>query len=293
MKIMSSRKAPSDESTSWDLVITPRKGWLDIDIAGIWRYRELVLLFFKRDFVAFYKQTVLGPAWYLIQPTITTAAFTLLFSRIARLPTDNVPPVLFYMSGVVLWNFFGTSLSKTSDTFASNAAIFGKVYFPRLVVPISVVLSNVLTFAIQFSLLLCALAYFWVGGFDKGFGGYKLGLVIPLLIYVSVLGLGVGIVVSALTVRYRDLAFVVGFATQLWMYATPIVYPLSHIPDRWHWLYGLNPMTAPVETFRRIVLGAGTVTPQLWLSSAIIVATVFFLGLVLFARAEKISMDTV
>jgi len=290
---MSSSKTPSKESAAWDLVITPRKGWFDLDVAGIWRYRELILLFFRRDFVAFYKQTVLGPLWYLIQPTVTTVAFTLLFSRIARLPTDDVPPVLFYMSGVVLWNFFGTCLSKTSDTFASNAAIFGKVYFPRLVVPISVVLSNVLTFAIQFALLLCALGYFWIGGFEKGFGGFKLGLVLPLLLYVSVLGLGVGIVVSALTVRFRDLAFVVGFATQLWMYATPIVYPLSHIPARWHWLYGLNPMTAPVESFRRIVLGAGTVTPHLWFSSAVIVAAVFLIGLVLFARAEKISMDTV
>ena len=274
-------------------MITPKQGWLDIDIAGIWRYRELVLLFFKRDFIAFYKQTVLGPLWYVIQPTITTAAFTLVFSRIARLPTDDVPPVLFYMSGVVFWNFFGTCLNKTSDTFVTNAAIFGKVYFPRLVVPISVVLSNVLTFAIQFGLLLCALAYFWIGGFEKGFGGIKLVLVVPLLLYVSVLGLGVGIIVSAMTVRYRDLAFVVGFATQLWMYATPVVYPLSHIPSKWHWVFGLNPMTAPMETFRRLVLGAGTVTPALWLTSCTIVMAVFLVGLVLFARAEKVSMDSV
>ena len=185
---MTEKDRGPEESRNWDLVITPRKRWLDVDIAGVWRYRELVLLFFKRDFIAFYKQTVLGPLWYLIQPTVTTAAFTLVFSRIARLPTDDVPPALFYMSGIVLWNFFSTCLSKTSDTFAANAAIFGKVYFPRLVVPVSVILSNVLTFAIQFALLLCALAYFWVGGFEKGLGGFKLGLVPLLLAYVALIG---------------------------------------------------------------------------------------------------------
>jgi lipopolysaccharide transport system permease protein len=283
----------SDERTSWDLVITPRKGWFDIDIAGVWRYRELVLLFFKRDFVAFYKQTILGPMWYLIQPTLTTAAFTLVFSRIARLPTDDVPPFLFYMSGVVIWTFFGTCLTKTSDTFFANASIFGKVYFPRLVVPVSIVLSNLMTFALQFLLLLCVIAYVWIGGSDKGFAGPMIILVIPVLIYASVLALAVGIIVSSLTVRFRDLAFVVGFATQLWMYATPVVYPLSLVPANWQWALVLNPMTAPVETFRLAVLGAGTVTPILWLCSASITAVAVVLGLMLFSRAEKVSMDTV
>jgi homopolymeric O-antigen transport system permease protein len=281
------------EGDRWDLVITPQKGWFDIDIAGVWRYRELVLLFFKRDFVAFYKQTVLGPLWYLIQPTLTTLAFTLVFSRIARLPTDNVPPFLFYMSGVVIWNFFGSALNKTSDTFASNAAIFGKVYFPRLVVPVSVVVSNMLTFAMQFLLLLCVIGYVWIGGTEKGFAGPLIVLVVPLLLYISVFALGIGMIVSSLTVRYRDLAFVVGFATQLWMYATPVVYPLSHIPAKWQWLFALNPMTAPVETFRLAVLGAGTVTPVLWLSSAGMTVVTVVLGLMLFSRAEKVSMDTV
>lgn len=278
---------------NWDLVITPRRGWFDIDLGGVWRYRELIFLFFKRDFVAFYKQTVLGPLWYLIQPTLTTVTFTLVFSRIARLPTDDVPPVLFYMSGVVIWTFFGTSLSKTSDTFVANAGIFGKVYFPRLVVPISVLLSNMLTFAVQFLLLLCVVAYVWVGGGQKGFAGPGMLLVVPIVLYTSILALGVGTIVSSLTVRYRDLAFVVGFATQLWMYATPVVYPLSHIPEKWRWVFALNPMTAPVETFRLAVLGAGTVTQTLWLASAATTAVTLALGLMLFSRAEKVSMDTV
>jgi lipopolysaccharide transport system permease protein len=276
----------------WDLVITPRRGWLDVDLAGVWRHRDLVLLLFKRDFVALYKQTILGPLWYLIQPLLTTIAFTLIFSRVAKIPTDGLPPFLFYMAGTVVWNYFATCMTKTSDTFIANAAIFSKVYFPRLVVPASVALSNVLTFAIQFVLLLACMAYFWSSG-AAGVFGPGLLLVLPLLVYLAVLGLGVGMVVSSVTTRFRDLAYLLGFATQLWMFASPIVYPLSQIPEQWRFVYMLNPMVAPVETFRAAVLGAGTVTAGLWLASALITAIVVFLGLVLFARAERTSMDTV
>jgi lipopolysaccharide transport system permease protein len=279
-------------SERWDIVITPRRRWLDLDLAGVWRYRDLVLLLFKRDFVALYKQTILGPLWYFIQPVLTTIAFVLIFNRIARLSTDQAPPFLFYMSGVVMWTFFANCLSKTSDTFAGNAAIFSKVYFPRLVVPASVILSNLLTFAVQFVLLALCMLYFWVGGWQRAWSP-ELLLLFPLLGYLAIVGLGVGIIVSALTIRFRDLAFLVGFATQLWMYATPIVYPLSQIPEQWRWVYHLNPMTAPAESFRLLVLGAGSVSAEYWLTSIALSACIVFAGLALFSRAEKNSMDTV
>jgi lipopolysaccharide transport system permease protein len=276
----------------WDIVITPRTRWFELDLAGVWRYRDLVWLLFKRDFVAFYKQTILGPVWYIIQPILTAIAFTLIFSRIARISTDEVPAFVFYMSGVVFWNFFATCLSKNSDTFTANSAIFSKVYFPRLVVPVSVIMSNLLTFTVQFVMLLLCMAYYWWVGAAAGLQPAAI-LIVPLLAYLALFGLGCGIVISALTTRYRDLAFVVGFATQLWMYATPIVYPLSQIPERWHWLYLFNPMTAPAETFRLLLLGRGTVTLEHWLASAVTVVVVVFIGLAMFARTEKTSMDTV
>lgn len=277
---------------NWDLVITPKRGWLDIDLAGVWRYRDLVLLLFKRDFVALYKQTILGPLWYLIQPVLTTIAFTLIFSRVARIPTDDLPPFLFYMAGTVVWNYFATCMTKTSDTFTANAGIFSKVYFPRLVVPISVVLSSLLSFSIQFGLLLACMTFFWTTGAFNAFGPALL-LVVPLVAYLAMLGLGVGMIVSSVTTRYRDLVFLLGFATQLWMFATPIVYPLSQIPEAWRAAFMLNPMVAPVETFRAVVLGTGTVTLALWAASVLVTAVTVILGLLLFAKAERTSMDTV
>lgn len=276
----------------WDLVITPKRDWFEVDLLGVWRYRDLALLLFKRDFVALYKQTILGPLWYLIQPTLTTVVFTLIFNRIAQIPTDGTPPFLFYMVGIVLWNYFAGCLVKTSDTFTSSAGIFSKVYFPRLVVPVSVVLSNLLTFVIQFALVLCVMLAYWLSGARLDLGA-QLVIVIPLVIYVALLGLGVGTVVSSLTTKYRDLAFLVGFATQLWMYATPIAYPLSEIPQKWQWLFWFNPMTAPAESFKLLLLGAGSPTVSMWLANVGIGAVLMFLGLVLFSRVEKTSMDTV
>lgn len=276
----------------WDTVITPHRRWLDVNILGVWRYRDLAMLLFKRDFVAVYKQTILGPAWYLIQPTLTAIAFTVIFTKVARVSTDQVPPFLFYMAGVVMWNFFATCMTKTSDTFAANASIFSKVYFPRLVVPVSVVLSNLVALSVQFVLLIAIMAYYWTSGWARGLSFGWLWL-IPLVLYLALLGLGVGMILSALTTRYRDLAFGIGFGTQLWMYATPIAYPLSQIPERWRWVYHFNPITAPAESFRLLVLGAGTVTISFWTASLGIGAAMVVLGLILFSRAEKNSMDTV
>jgi homopolymeric O-antigen transport system permease protein len=276
----------------WDLVITPVKRWFEVDVAGVWRYRDLVVLLFKRDFVSVYKQTILGPLWYVIQPILTTIAFTLIFNKIAQISTDQVPPFLFYMSGVVIWQFFASCMGKTSDTFVANAGIFSKVYFPRLVVPASVVLSNTVTFAIQFALLLAFFGYYSAAGANVS-PGPEIILVLPLLLYIGLLGLGVGIVASSLTTKYRDLTFVIGFATQLWMYASPVVYPLSQIPERWLWVFMLNPMTAAVEAFRWLLFGQATLSWALVLANAALTAILIFGGILLFSRAEKTSMDTV
>jgi lipopolysaccharide transport system permease protein len=277
---------------NWDLVITPAKRWLDIDVAGVWRYRDLVVLLFKRDFVSLYKQTILGPLWYLIQPVLTAVVFTLIFSNIARISTDEVPPFLFYMSGVVIWTFFATGMAKTSDTFVANASIFSKVYFPRLVVPASVILSNTVTFAIQLVMLLGFFGYYWAMGANLSLRPQML-LVVPLLLYIGLLALGVGVVVSSLTTKYRDLTFLVGFATQLWMYASPVVYPLSQIPEHWRWVFMLNPMATAIESFRWLLFGTATLTWALALANGILAAILLVGGIVLFSHTEKTSMDTV
>jgi lipopolysaccharide transport system permease protein len=277
---------------NWDLVITAKRGWLDIDLAGVWRYRDLVLLLFKRDFVALYKQTILGPLWHLVQPLLTTLVFTLIFSRVAQIPTDGIPPFLFYMAGIVVWNFFSACLSATSNTFTANAAIFGKVYFPRLVVPVAAVFSNALTFVLQFLLLLACVGYYWTAGAIR-LPGAGLLLVLPLLAYLGLLALGVGMIVSSVTTRFRDLVLLLVFAIQLWMFASPVVYPLSQVPESWRALFLLNPMVAPLETFRAVLLGAGAVTAQFWAASAVLASIAVLFGLVLFSRAERNSMDTV
>jgi lipopolysaccharide transport system permease protein len=250
------------------------------------------MLFVRRDFVAVYKQTILGPLWFLLQPLFTTIVFTVIFGKIAKIPTDGLPQVLFYLSGIVVWNYFANCLNKTSDTFVANAGIFGKVWFPRLSVPISIVISNLITFAIQFVLFLCFWVYFLLSG--STINPQPLILILPLLILqMAALGLGCGIIVSSLTTKYRDLTYLVGFGVQLWMFATPVVYPISRIPARFQWIIALNPMAPIVELFRYAFLGAGTIIP--WQIGLSIVNTVIilFIGIILFSRIEKSFMDTV
>jgi len=283
------RERNSENRTS---VIRARSGWFDIDLFDLWNYRDLILLFVRRDFVSIYKQTVLGPLWYLLQPLFTTLVFTVIFGNIAGIPTDGLPPVLFYMTGIVAWGYFSGCLTKTADTFVGNAAIFGKVYFPRLVVPVSSVISNIITFIIQFVLLLCFILYFYLNG-SLIQPNYWILLTPLIIIYMAALGLGAGILISSLTTKYRDLAFTVGFGVQLWMYATPIVYPISQVPEKWRWVSALNPMTAAVETFRYAFLGVGTVEPDMWGYGTVIVLVTLGLGILLFSRTEKNFMDTV
>jgi lipopolysaccharide transport system permease protein len=288
---MTSKNLLSRED-NWSKVIRPKRGLLDLRLDALWRARDLVMLFVWRDFVSVYKQTILGPLWYLIQPLLTTIVFTVIFGNIAKLPTDGLPPFLFYMSGTVIWSYFASCLTKTSDTFISNAGLFGKVYFPRLAVPLSILISNLIAFAIQFAFFLTFLGYFALNGTVIHLSGWLL-LTPVLVLMMAGLGLGLGIVISSLTTKYRDLRFLVQFGVQLLMYATPVILPISSIPQRFQWIILANPMTPVVEIFRYAFLGAGTVNlPSLGYSFGFMLV-VIFIGMVIFNRVEATFMDTV
>ncbi len=280
------------EPEHWDMIIGPQRSLFDLRLGELWRYRDLVMLFVRRDFVAFYKQTILGPLWYLIQPLLTTITFTIIFGNFANLPTDGLPDFLFYMSGTVIWTYFASCLTKTSETFVSNANIFGKVYFPRLAVPVSVLFSNLIAFSIQFAFFLVFMAYFAVTGADIQPNAWI--LLTPVLIFMMAgLGLGFGIIISSLTTKYRDLRFLVTFGVSLLMYATPVIYPISSVPEQFRWLILANPMTSIVEAFRNAFLGAGSVEVGQLAYSFGFMLVVVFLGAVIFNRVEQTFMDTV
>jgi len=280
------------DNDSWDLIITPRKKWYDLQLRDVWHYRDLIALFVRRDFVSRYKQTILGPLWLIIQPILNSLVFTVIFGNIARLPTDGLPQLLFYMSGTVLWHYFSNCLTGTSQTFISNAHLFGKVYFPRLVTPISIVISNLITLAIQFSLFM----FFWLLYYFNGSQIYLTtwAFALPLLILLMAgLGLGFGIIVSSLTTKYRDLTYLVGFGVSLWMYASPIIYPVSTIPEKWRWVAAINPITPIIETFRAGFLGAGDASWPRLAYAFVFMLVVLFIGVVIFNRVEKTFIDTV
>lgn len=277
----------------WDQIIEPRAKLLDLNLSEVWRYRDLLWLFVKRDFTAQYKQTILGPLWHFIQPVFTTLVFLMVFGKIANIPTDGIEPVLFYMSGITIWNYFSSCLSATSNTFVANAGIFGKVYFPRLVIPLSTVLSNIVKFGIQFILLLSAMAWFAVKGGNFHFG--LSWLLIPLLVLMMAgLGLGLGIIISSLTTKYRDFTVLIGFAIQLLMYATPVAYPLSFLKGKSYaaWI-AWNPLTPIVEAFRFALFGTGSVDTSGLLFSGGFMVIVLFLGMLVFSKVERTFMDTV
>ena len=278
------------------VVIQPSKGLLHIDWRELVEYRDLLLLMVRRDFLSKYKQSILGPAWFVIQPLLTTIVFTVIFGRVANLPSDGMPKMLFYLCALVPWNYFAANLNSTSTTFTANIGLFGKVYFPRLIIPLSVVVSNLIVFTIQ---LLTFLGFFIYFKFFSTAGplirpNLELALTPLLLLQIAVFSLGVGLAISALTAKYRDLAYAMGFLVQLWMYATPIVYPLSIVTrPGWRTIAALNPMTAIVESFKHAFLGAGTVDVRYTAISVGITLGVLFLGLVLFSRAERTFVDTV
>lgn len=276
----------------WTLIIRPKSGWFDLHLGDLWRYRDLVMMFVRRDFFSLYKQTILGPLWFVIQPLLTTLTFTVVFGNVAQLSTDGLPKVLFYLSGVTAWNYFSECMLKTSETFNHNSAIFGKVYFPRLAVPVSVVISNLIRFGIQLVLFLGFYFYFLAGGSNIR-PTFALFLLPVLLVMMAALGLGTGIIVSSLTIRYRDLRFLVQFGTQLLMYTTPVIFPLSKIPDQYRWIVAANPMSSIIEAFRYGFLGTGTFSWELLGYSAIVTSIILLLGVLLFNHVEKTFMDTV
>ena len=282
----------SKDTDKWDLYIKPKSGWFNIEIGEILRYKDLITLFVKRDFVTFYKQTILGPLWYIIQPLFNTLVFTLIFGKVAKIPTDGLPPFLFYLSGTVVWSYFSHCLNETSNTFTTNAEVFGKVYFPRIAVPISVALTAVFQFLIQFAIFLGFLSYFWYKGSNINPTIYIITL--PLIVlHMAILSIGFGMMISALTAKYRDLAFAMSFMIQLWMYLTPIVYPLSQVPEKYRLFILINPMTAVVESFRGAFLGVNSITPQELLFSIFLSILFFISGIVIFSRVERTFMDTV
>ena len=280
------------EAHDWTTVIDSADGRLIPDLRGIWQYRDLVMLFVRRDSVANYKQTLLGPLWFVIQPLMTTIVFTIIFGRIASIPTDGISPFLFYFAGVLCWQYFAANVSRTSDTLTSNAAIYSKVYFPRLVTPVSIIISNLIVFGIQFAVFIAVLCVFIFRG--APIHPSIAAILLPfLLLQVAACGLGVGLIISTLTTRYRDLNYMLGYMMQLWMYSTPIVYPLSQVPENWLWLFCLNPMTAIVQTFRYLLLGSGAPSISMVSYSIVVSALLIGTGLALFTRVERTFMDTV
>ncbi len=277
----------------WDEVIEPSGKLFDLRLKEVWRYRDLLLLFVKRDFSAQYKQTILGPVWHLIQPIFTTAVFLLVFHSIANIDTDGINAIPFYMSGIAIWNYFSACLTGTSNTFVANAGIFGKVYFPRLVIPLSTVLSNIVKFVIQFFLLIVVMVYF---GIKEGYFYISITwLLVPLLVIMMAgMGLGLGIIISSLTTKYRDFAVLIGFAVQLLMYATPVAYPLSYIKGKsYEWFISANPLTPIVEAFRYALFGKGSFDALHLMYSGIFIICTLIFGMVIFNKVERSFMDTV
>ncbi len=289
---MKSNQASTQEE-NWSMVIEPKRNLLDLRLGELWRYRDLVLLFVRRDFVSAYKQTILGPLWYLIQPLLTTITFTVIFGNIANLPTDGLPQFLFYMSGTVVWSYFADCLNKTSVTFVNNANLFGKVYFPRLAVPVSILISNLITFLIQFAMFLVFVQYFVWRGAPIQPNWIWVAFSPLLMLMMAGLGLGFGIIVSSLTTKYRDLRFLVAFGVQLLMYATPVIYPASSIPIHFRWIIQANPMTSILEAFRYAFLGAGMVDATHLLYSFGFMLVLVIIGGIIFNRVEQTFMDTV
>lgn len=283
----------------WDTVIKPKEKLLSVDFAEIWRYRDLCLLFVKRNIVVQYKQTILGPLWYVVQPVLTVVMYMVVFGGIAGLPTDGVPQPLFYLSGVCMWQYFADCLNSTGNTFVTNSNIFGKVYFPRLVMPVADVISNLLRFSIQFGLFVIVYAAYAFTGCAACPNWYA--FLLPLLIVmIAGLALGFGILISSMTTKYRDLQILFSFIVQLWMYATPIVYPLSSVVGKevagidLHTLMSLNPVTPVIETFKFSLLGAGEFIGWGWLGySFAFMVLLLGLGIVVFNKVQKSFMDTV
>lgn len=284
--------APRDASDRWDLILRPTAGWFDWRLGELWHHKDLLWLLVWRDFVTVHKQTILGPLWHIINPLLTALTYTLIFGRVVKLPTDGLPPVLFYLGGTVAWNYFTACFYKTNNSLAGNSGLFGKVYFHRLVVPVSAVISSLVSFGIQCAIFALLAAVFGLRGAPVQPNLWLLGF--PLLVVMLAgYGLALGLICSALTTRYRDLGQLVGFATQLLMFATPVIYPTSFVSAKYRWVMNCNPLAPIIETFRYACLGKGT--PDLFslTTSAAVLLILLLVGVTLFTRAERTFLDTV
>mgnify|MGYP006190574187 CR=1 FL=1 len=282
----------SENVEQWDLTIRAERGLFDLNLKDVWRYRDLLILFVKRDFVTFYKQTILGPLWFFIQPIFTTLIFSFVFGNLAGISTDGLPQPLFYLAGITAWNYFSDCITKSSIVFTQNTGIFGKVYFPRLIMPLSIVISNLIRFGVQFLLFVFYMIYFTYKGAD--FGMTSAAFLFPYIVFLmALLGMGLGLIVSAMTTKYRDLSFLIGFGVQLMMYATPIIYPLSAAPEKYKYWIELNPMSNLIETFRYGFLGAGSFSLSGLMYSTVFSLVTFGLGIIVFNKTEKNFIDTI
>jgi lipopolysaccharide transport system permease protein len=276
----------------WDLTIEGSTSLFDLKFKDIWRYRDLLGMFVKRDFVSFYKQTILGPLWFFIQPFFTTIIYTFVFGSLAKISTDGLPQPLFYLAGITAWNYFADCITKTSTVFKDNSNIFGKVYFPRLILPLSIVASNLVRFGVQMLLFFSMILYYYLQG--AIFTPTWALLMFPVLVMMmALLGLGLGLIITAMTTKYRDLAFLVTFGVQLMMYATTVIYPLSAAPEKYKQIIELNPMTGIIEAFRYSFLGKGEFSTWSVGYSALVTLVVLFLGIIIFNKTEKTFVDTV
>ena len=286
------------QSNDWDLIIKQNTSLFDLKLNELWRYRDLLLMFVKRDFVSFYKQTILGPLWFFIQPIFTTIVFTFVFGKLAGISTDGLPQQLFYLTGITSWNYFSDCLTKTSTVFKDNANIFGKVYFPRLIMPLSIVVSNLVRFGVQLLLLIFAMVYFWLNPVQNAsFEVTTAVFIFPfLVILMALLGLGLGLIITAITTKYKDLTFLVTFGVQLLMYGTTVIYPLSEAKLKFPAMakfIELNPMTGIIEAFRYAFLGKGEFSISSISYSAIVTIIILFFGIIIFNKTEKNFVDTI
>jgi len=292
MQIPAQPVEAKEEEQEWDLEIKPHEELFNLHLKDVWNYRDLLVLLVRRDFVSFYKQTIFGPLWFFIQPVFTTILFTIVFSKMGKFSTEGSPAPLFYLCGTVAWNYFAECITKTSTVFRDNAHIFGKVYFPRLIMPLSIVISNLVRFGVQLLLFLVLFAWYAYKGDALRPNSYL--FLFPVIIFsMALLGLGAGLMITAMTTKYRDLAFLVAFGIQLLMYLSPVIYPLSSAPGSYKTLVILNPMSGLIETFRYGFLGTGHFYPGAFAYSLVVSVIVFIAGLIIFNKVEKNFVDTI
>jgi len=279
-------------SDRWDLKISPNQSIFHIDFKELYDYRDLVIMFVKRDFSAQYKQTILGPLWFFIQPLLTTITFTFVFGHLAGLSSNGLPKPLFYMAGITSWGYFSDCFNKTASVFKDNASIFGKVYFPRLIMPLTIVISNLFRFGLQLVMLVVLMIFYWIKG--ASFHVTHFLILFPFVILnMAMIGLGLGMIISSLTNKYRDLSFLVTFGVQLLMYLTPVIYPLSEFPSKYKWLIKLNPMTSLIETFKLGFLGVGYFSNSIFIYSLISSLLILLLGILTFNKVQRSFIDLV